>query len=289
MSLETQSQQPLRNISDTAYLVAAYRAMESGREDSLFKDPYAQELVGEHGMEIVESLKSGKNSSWFLVARTCILDKWILDIIHKEKIDTVLNLAAGLDTRAYRLPLPSPLRWFDVDLPEILTHKETVLKKQVPSCQYRIVKMDLSHKSERSKFFSEVAQDSKKTLIISEGFLMYLTPSTAAALAAELAQYPSFKFWLAELLGPFQLKLINWKWGKQFKSANCQMGFAPAEGADFFIEYGWTPKAFRSSFDEAIQIGRAPKGSSLFRKVLKVFPSFLVNRLNRAGIALLIR
>jgi methyltransferase (TIGR00027 family) len=289
MSSDSHLQQPLQNISDTAYLVAAYRAMETSRDDSLFKDPYAMELVGQHGMAIVNSLRSGKNSSWFLVARTCILDNWIQKIIQNEKIDTVLNLAAGLDTRAYRLQLPPQLRWFDIDLPDILSHKEKVLQHQKPSCQFKFVKMDLSHKSERSQFFSEVATDSKKTLIISEGFLMYLNPSTAGALAVELAQYPPFKFWLAELLGPFQLKLINWKWGKQFKSANCQMGFAPLEGADFFIEYGWTPIAFRSSFDEAIRLGRAPRGSSLFRKILKVFPSFLVNRLNRAGIALLVR
>lgn len=280
---------PLRNISDTAYLVAAYRAMETERKDALFKDPFAKDLVGGHGIEIVESLSSGKHSSWFLVARTCILDRWLQDIIKKENIDTVINLAAGLDTRAYRLPLPESLRWYDVDLAPIMTHKETVLKGQKPKCHYQIIKLDLSHKSDRAQFFAKVDKESKKTLILSEGFLMYLTPETAASLAIDLSQYPSFKFWLAELLGPFQLKLIALKWGKQFKAANSVMGFGPAEGAAFFEEYGWTPQAFQSSFDEAIRIRRAPRGSAALRQILKLFPTFFVERLNRAGIALLRR
>ena len=108
---------PLKNISDTAFWVATYRAMESKRADALFKDPYAELLSGEQGKQIVNNLGSGARNSWFLVARTCILDSWILKLIETEKIDTVLNLAAGLDTRAYRLKLPSSLRWYDVDLP----------------------------------------------------------------------------------------------------------------------------------------------------------------------------
>ena len=114
----------LKNISDTAFLVATYRAMESEKPDALFRDPYAKLLVGDQGPAIINSLKSGKKSSWFLVARTCILDDWIQNLIRTEGIDTVLNLAAGLDTRAYRLELPKTLRWFDVDLPEISEYKK---------------------------------------------------------------------------------------------------------------------------------------------------------------------
>ncbi|MFM8270106.1 MAG: class I SAM-dependent methyltransferase, partial [Pseudomonadota bacterium] len=184
----------IENISDTAFLVAAYRAIESDRKDALFHDPFAKELVGEKGLRIVDSLPDGKSSSWFLVARTCILDEWILKIITDEQIDTVLNLAAGLDTRAYRLNLPPQLRWYDIDLPEISSHKEEVLKNHSPRCEYHVIKMDLSNQAERALVFSEVARDSKKTLIVSEGFLMYLNPIQAKELAQELAQHSPFRF-----------------------------------------------------------------------------------------------
>lgn len=279
----------IENISDTAFLVAAYRALETDRKDALFQDPFAKELVGEKGMKIVDSLQSGKTSSWFLVARTCILDDWILKIIREENIDTVLNLAAGLDTRAYRLNLPSSLRWYDIDLPEISSHKERVLNNKTPKCDYHLVKMDLANQAERARFFSDVARESKKTLIVSEGFLMYLTPTQAKELAQELAQHSPFRFWLAELLGPVQLALIKFKWGKEFKAANSEMAFAPKEGPEFFDPFGWHTLSFKSSFDEAIRIGRAPKGATLLKSTVGFLPLKLRSMINRAGIALLSR
>jgi len=279
----------IENISDTAFLVAAYRALETERSDALFQDPFAKKLVGQKGMKIVDSLAEGRTSSWFLVARTCILDQWILKIIKDENIDTVLNLAAGLDARAYRLELPQTLRWYDIDLPEISSHKEAILKNDKPKCDYHLVKMDLANQSERARFFAEVARGSKKTLIVSEGFLMYLTPTQASELAQELAQHSPFRFWLAELLGPVQLALIKIKWGKQFKAANSEMAFAPKEGPDFFVPFGWNPVAFKSSFDEAVHIGRAPKGAAFVKGVARLFPRRLRALINRAGIALLQR
>lgn len=279
----------LKNISDTAFLVATYRAMESERPDALFRDPYAKLLVGDQGPAIINSLKSGKKSSWFLVARTSILDEWIQNLIRTEGIDTILNLAAGLDTRAYRLELPKALRWFDVDLPEISEYKKTKLKGVTPQCQYENVPLDLTRQAERSALFDRVARDSRKTLILSEGFLMYLTPTQVKELALELAQYSPFRFWLAELIGPFQLKLIQWKWGKAFKAANAEMTFAPANGPDFFSPCGWNSRGFRSSFDEALKIHRAPRGAALLKAFFRALPFNAGARVNRAGITLLTR
>jgi len=286
--VEENNSRAFNHISDTAYLVAAYRAFETERKDSLFKDPYAKQLVGEHGLEVVNQLRDGKNSSWFLVARTLILDQWILEIIQKEKIDTVLNLAAGLDTRAFRLPLPDSLNWYDIDLPDITQYKEEHLKSIHPKCRHHFVPLDLSHRSDRARFFETVSKASKKTLIISEGFLMYLSPHQSAELAHDLREYPPFQFWLAELIGPVQLKMIQWKWGKAFKEANSEMKFAPAEGPRFFNQFGWNTSWFLSTFDKAIEIGRAPRGAKALRKIVSLFPKAVSERINRAGIALMV-
>jgi O-methyltransferase involved in polyketide biosynthesis len=55
-----------------------------------------------------------------MVVRTAVMDEIILRTISEREIDTVLNLAAGLDTRPWRLRLPPTLRWIDVDLPAML-------------------------------------------------------------------------------------------------------------------------------------------------------------------------
>jgi O-methyltransferase involved in polyketide biosynthesis len=65
-----------------------------------------------------------KFGGWSLVVRICVIDELILRSIEQEGIDTVLNLGAGLDTRPYRLSLPSSLHWIEVDFPAILNYKE---------------------------------------------------------------------------------------------------------------------------------------------------------------------
>src|SRR2546422_4602991 len=42
------------------------------------------------------------------------------------------NLAAGLDARPYRLPLPSSLRWVEVDFPDVIAYKQEQLAMERP-------------------------------------------------------------------------------------------------------------------------------------------------------------
>ncbi|MDB6164558.1 MAG: SAM-dependent methyltransferase, partial [Xanthomonadaceae bacterium] len=99
---------PIRDVSDTALWVAVYRAMESERTDALFNDPYARRLAGERGQTIVDTMPRGKTMSWPMVVRTAVMDEIILRCV-AQGATTVLNLAAGLDARPYRLALPAAL------------------------------------------------------------------------------------------------------------------------------------------------------------------------------------
>jgi NADPH:quinone reductase-like Zn-dependent oxidoreductase len=78
----------------------------------LFHDPLADQIAGERGHAIVAA---APRISWAVVARTKIIDNLVLDMIG-HGCDRVLNLAAGLDTRPYRLDLPSDLTWAEGDL-----------------------------------------------------------------------------------------------------------------------------------------------------------------------------
>ena len=68
-----------------------------------------------------------RSGLWPMVVRTCVFDELILRAIKSDGVDTVVNLAAGLDARPWRMTLPSSTRWIDVDLPEILAYKRDVL------------------------------------------------------------------------------------------------------------------------------------------------------------------
>src|ERR1043165_2932773 len=100
----------LRNISDTALWVAIYRARESERADAHFHDPYARRLAGERGEQIAADMQKGMKHEWPMIARTVNIDQIVANCI-AEGADMVINLACGLDARAYRLDLPANLKW----------------------------------------------------------------------------------------------------------------------------------------------------------------------------------
>src|SRR2546427_542242 len=106
--------------------------MESERPDALFRDPYARKLAGERGERIIASMRRGRAWAWPMIVRTAVLDELILRTIEREGVDTVLNLAAGLDTRPYRLPLPSSLRWVEADFPDVIAYKRGRPEPPVP-------------------------------------------------------------------------------------------------------------------------------------------------------------
>ena len=109
---ETQTAQPqeVRNISDTARWAAYFRAQETKRSDAIFRDPYAERLCGQHGVDIANTLPDGNKHAWAWVTRTYLFDHFITQELQRG-VDLVLNLAAGLDARPYRMKLPASLQW----------------------------------------------------------------------------------------------------------------------------------------------------------------------------------
>ena len=121
----------IRNISDTALWVAMYRAWETEQPSPVFRDPYARRLAGARGEEIMAKIKVAHRHAWSYTARTYNIDSFVTQEI-ANGADMVIDLAAGLDTRPYRMQLPSSLQWIEIDLPELLTYKDQVLHGEKP-------------------------------------------------------------------------------------------------------------------------------------------------------------
>jgi len=156
---------PIHDISDTARWVAVYRARESERPDAVFRDPFAQRLAGERGQQIAASMPFAEKNSWPFVARTWLIDRLISEQV-RGGIDRVVNLAAGLDARPYRMDLPRSLQWVEVDLPEILAHKEEVLRKEKPVCALERVRLDLSDVPARRELFLQLGRRANRVLVL---------------------------------------------------------------------------------------------------------------------------
>lgn len=246
----------IENVSDTARWVAFYRAMETERPDALFRDPWARKLAGERGAAIVRHIPRAEAMAWALIVRTQVFDELILRAVQRDGADVVLNLAAGFDTRPYRLPLPPSLRWVEVDLPELLEHKERELEGERPVCELERVRMDLSDVEARRALFDRVGRMGKRVLVASEGLLLYLTPEQVGPLAADLRRPESFRWWVTDLLSPALRKRLHRSWGEHLENASSSYQFAPEEGPGFFRPSGWEAAEFRPVFDEARRLRR---------------------------------
>jgi methyltransferase (TIGR00027 family) len=255
----------LRNISDTARWAATFRARETEREDALFRDPYAKPLGGLRGEQITDSLEHADQHSWAWVMRTYLFDRFITAQVNGS-VDLVLNLAAGLDARPYRMPLPQNLRWIEVDLPALLAYKQEILADEKPTCALERVSLDLSDIEKRHNLFTKLASGARKVLVLSEGLLVYLTPDENGALARDLAAQPTFAHWLFDLPSPPLLEMLRQTVGPHTEKAGAPLKFGPPEGPEFFEPFGWTPLQTESVFKAAVETNRVPKELEAFRE-----------------------
>lgn len=184
----------------SAYWIAAARARESAREDRLFDDPWAATLAGERGFAMMaasERASGGENP--YLPVRTRYFDEAIADALDRG-IRQVVLLGAGLDTRPFRMALPSDVTWFEVDRPEVFATKEPVLAGVAARCARLVVPHDLAEDWPRALRAAGHAAD-RRTIWVGEGLLFYLAPASVSTLltAAADESAPGSRF-LADVL-----------------------------------------------------------------------------------------
>jgi methyltransferase (TIGR00027 family) len=246
----------IENISDTAKWVAIFRAEESERPDAIFRDPFARKLAGTKGEEIANAMEFTRKNSWSFVARTFLFDEYIKQHV-EQGYDMIVNLAAGLDTRAYRMELPSSLKWVEVDLPGILDYKKSILANEKPKCQLRTIQLDLADRNERIELFNRLNNECGKALIVSEGLIGYLDASEVGALAKDLSGQENFKRWVLDMMSPGLFAMLQKETGFQLlKESNVPLKFAPAEGERFYESYGWKHLESKSKLKTAAALNR---------------------------------
>lgn len=247
----------INDVTDTAIWIAAYRAEESARKDALFKDPFAALLIGENGEFLATRTQGSRYTAWSVVIRTYIIDNFITKLIADKKIDTVLNLGAGLDTRPYRLELQKTLKWIEVDFPKIIDLKNERLSSAQPCCKLTRVKLDLSNAIERDLFLDKNSNESENVLILTEGVIPYLSNGDAESLALALFNRPNFNYWITEYYSPEILKFLRTP--KRLKHMkNAPFLFYPDDWFKFFRDIGWHELETKYFGLESESLGRTP-------------------------------
>jgi methyltransferase (TIGR00027 family) len=101
----------------------------------------------------------------------------------------VVLLAAGLDTRAYRLSWSRGVHAYELDLPEVLGFKETVLTKcaAVPRCDRKVVPVDLRKDWTVPLTKAGLGTD-EPTAWLAEGLFTYLTARESTDLLTRVGE-----------------------------------------------------------------------------------------------------
>ena len=256
----------VRNISDTALWAAHFRAQETRRPDALFRDPYAEKLGAQQGAEIARTLPEGQSHAWAWVARTYLFDQ-ILQKEIAEGADLIVNCAAGLDARPYRMQLPATLQWIEADLPEILAYKTEKLAGDKPTCQLERVAVNLADVEARRQFFASLASRGRRGVVLTEGLLIYLAPEEVAQFARDLAGAVPLERWLLDMHSPRLLAMMQRQTGKALQKVGAAFKFGPPEGPDFFVPNGWAPIQIEGLLHTAARFGRPPLLLRFFAKL----------------------
>jgi methyltransferase (TIGR00027 family) len=171
----------------TARWTAAVRAAERSRSDRLVDDPWAELLAGDEGMAWL----AGRTPASVvpILIRTRYFDDWLLDDVVGSAIGQVVLLAAGLDTRAFRLPWPDGAIVYEVDRPGVLDAKTAALSRvgATPGVERRLVPGDLGAPFGRA-LVAAGFDPSQPAAWLAEGVLFYLPVHVIDHVLAEVTR-----------------------------------------------------------------------------------------------------
>ncbi|MGW4384867.1 SAM-dependent methyltransferase, partial [Kitasatospora sp. NPDC004531] len=180
----------LSPVSRTALAVARARAYESAQPDPLFVDPYALAFVTAAGAPPRPSAARIGPLARRLLVHAVLRTRHYDDRLLAAGVHQVVLLAAGLDTRAHRLPWPDGTRLFELDLPPVLAFKERVLAEQGarPRCERVALPADLTDPTWPDRLRAAGFDPGQPTAWLAEGLLVYLDAEQAAQLFTAIGE-----------------------------------------------------------------------------------------------------
>jgi methyltransferase (TIGR00027 family) len=278
------------SVGATAVMVALARAAETASDDPLIRDQFAEPLVSTPELESVreqvavwwegepdddpaDGAPDAKHMIAYQAVRTHFFDAYFADAT-AAGIRQVVILAAGLDSRAYRLDWPAGVTVYEIDLPKVLEYKAQTLARHgaTPVADRRPVPVDLRHDWPQALRDNGFDVD-KPTAWLAEGLLPFLPAAAQEALFASIdALSGSGSRVAVENFGvdADRRREAEQRWAelKAKRDARGQdTSFNPfdlwfedegrPDAGDWFSEHGWTVRTVDAR-EEATRLGREP-------------------------------
>jgi len=246
------------SVGSTALFVATARALEAQKLDPLVVDPFAETfcravggpwaavLDGQAPEHPLKSAEFGQHFVTFQAARTHYFDAYFRRAA-QAGVRQIVLLAAGLDSRAYRLDWPAGTTIYELDQPQVLDFKRDAVAAHGARAQRREIAIDLRDDWPQALRDSGFQAD-QPSAWIAEGLLIYLPASAQEQLFTGIDALASSGSYLAVEEGrPMERDAFRAK-VEETKSIDDERGqwwqlvyneqVAPA--AQWFGERGWT-------------------------------------------------
>jgi O-methyltransferase involved in polyketide biosynthesis len=171
----------LDGVEETLLIPLWARAAETHRADGMVNDPRAVELVAAIDYDF-DRLAWDWAAQVGIAIRTEILDEVTRKFLDAHPTGLIVNLAAGLDTRFYRLD-NGRVHWVDVDLPNSMALRRQFFNDEVRHDYITGSVLDDAwcHQVKRTP--------TQPVLVIIEGLSMYLTPTETRGLLGRIATF----------------------------------------------------------------------------------------------------
>jgi methyltransferase (TIGR00027 family) len=279
------------SVGATAVMVALARARETASADPLIRDEFAEPLVSTPELEGVRQQVAAwwagpdeeddpdfaveaQNMIDYQAVRTHFFDAYFADAV-QAGIRQVVILAAGLDSRAYRLSWPGGTVVYEIDLPKVLEYKAATLAAHgaSPVVDRRPVPVDLRH--DWPGALRDAGFDvTHPTAWLAEGLLPFLPAAAQEAMFASIDALSGPGSRVAvEMFGvdPEKRREAEERWAElraKREARGEDTSFNPfdlwfddegrPDSADWFGAHGWTTRTANAR-DEALRLGRPPQ------------------------------
>lgn len=206
----------------------------------------------------MEVRSPGVSKSQAVPIRTRFYDDTLERILAQSGIDQLIILAAGLDTRAFRLSLPPELACFELDRAEILDLKASRLAQlnAVPRCRRVPISADLAR--DWSAALQNGGFDRQRPAIwLVEGLLYYLAETQVHHLLGTLSELTVLGSWLlADIVGQSFLISPHMTGFLAMMAANgSPWRFGTDDPEGLMTVYGWQPRVTQFG-DDGANFGR---------------------------------
>ncbi|MBN1220539.1 MAG: SAM-dependent methyltransferase [Anaerolineae bacterium] len=241
----------------TARWTASVRALESQREGCLFNDPWAAALAGQEGEAWMEHRPP--DSVIPIIIRTRYFDDFLQRITSQEKVRQVVLMAAGLDTRAFRLSWPEQTRLFELDQASMLAYKDQLLRPgDHPNCERQAIGVDLTASWKEALLKCGFDPHCSSVWLL-EGFLFYLSNENLTRILDEVTSLTARGSWLGfDIMNSAMLTSpLTQKWIEMQADAGAPWIGTMDDPVEFLDIRGWQATLTQAGADDA-NYGRWP-------------------------------